>query len=193
MKRYIRSGYTGEPDPAGIYEGDARFLSTINSLEDACDQFERIQDRYGDDPDRVLLEIEEFYDHYRKFRNSPHWKYIEEAYKQWHEDFDELYNYEERFFCQSTRSRKRYIRASEDYKLPSGWEEKTDKELINLGYDMSDEFKKEDEETCRRNEVTLLGYAVNDDEEFALIVRDNATRKVMVCESQDGRLYPIED
>lgn len=95
---------------------------------------------------------------------------------------------------------KRYIKcgptsitANEDYKLPSGWVEKTKEELIDLGYDMREEFLKEDEAVCKENGVILLGYAINDDDEFALVVRDEASRKIMVCESSNGRLYPVED
>ncbi len=87
---------------------------------------------------------------------------------------------------------KRYIRASEGYQLPSGWKETSEKELIKLGYDMSDKFTKEDEEVCKESGLTLIGYAVNKDEELGLIARDDKTRKIEVYEHVNGRLYPVE-
>lgn len=79
---------------------------------------------------------------------------------------------------------KRYIRANNDLKLPSGCDQKEVQELKNLGYDMRDELLEEDLETCEDNEIEFLGYAINYNEDLAIIGRDE-NRKVMV--------YPIKN
>ena len=79
---------------------------------------------------------------------------------------------------------KRLIRATTDIKLPSGWDDKTIQELKNLGYDMRKELLEEDKELCKDNEVELLGYAINYNEELGLICRDE-NRKILV--------YPVKN
>lgn len=89
------SWFVGEPDPTGQLEGDARFMNSIKSWNDVYNEFQKIVDRYFPDTEKIMIEVENFYDHYRQYRNSPNWKYFEEAYSRWNdyleENADEFY------------------------------------------------------------------------------------------------------
>ena len=80
MKRYVRSWYTGEPDPGGMMEGKARFLMRINNWRDAYDHFTKIVDKYFPDSDKIEVEVDRLYNQYKGN------KYFDEAYKRWKED-----------------------------------------------------------------------------------------------------------
>lgn len=86
---------------------------------------------------------------------------------------------------------KRLIRASTNIQLPSGWEYKTSDELEKLGYNMDPEYLKDDEEACKHNHLKLLGYAINDDDELALVC-EQQNRKISLYEMQNGRLFEID-
>ena len=86
---------------------------------------------------------------------------------------------------------KRLIRASTQIQLPSGWEYKTSDELEKLGYNMDPEYLKDDEEACKHNHLKLLGYAINDDEELALVC-ENENRKILLCGEENGKLVELD-
>lgn len=86
---------------------------------------------------------------------------------------------------------KRLIRASTQIQLPSGWEMKTNDELEKLGYNMDPQYLDDDEKACKQNHLKLLGYAINDDEELALVC-ENENRKILLCGEENGKLVELD-
>lgn len=81
MKRYIKSGYTGEPSSVdyGNYITESRW----SNWTDPYTLFEQIVDKYFQDEDKIDSEVDKLYN---KFKHN---KYMQEAYRRWCESIEE--------------------------------------------------------------------------------------------------------
>lgn len=83
MKRYIRAGFVGEPDPTGELEGQARYEQKFKSWRDVYNEFMRIVEEVPMGPgyeEEVEREVEKIYN------RAPNNPYFKEAYRRWKEE-----------------------------------------------------------------------------------------------------------